>query len=332
MRVGLLKLALFWLGLLVSALATYLAVRDVNFAATWDALRHCNYWWLGPAVATLALSIFVRAIRWRALFGPERRPGLGPITKSMLVGLLFNNVLPARAGELARIVALKSYAGTSRAEATATVVVERLFDVVTLLALLFVFVPWLPHVSWLRAAAVVALVAVVATAMLIALAIYLTRRPAGLVGLFAKLPFLNYRTALRLTTSVVRGLAAIRRPGQATVVFGWTILSWFVLGLSFWFLMLGFDLDLSPLAGLLVVIATGLAFVVPAAPGAVGVFEAAGLAATSAYGIANSRALAYVLVLHAINVVPLVFAGLAVLATGRGRQRLRPRFSISTRQ
>jgi uncharacterized membrane protein YbhN (UPF0104 family) len=78
--------------------------------------------------------------------------------------------------------------------------------------------------------------------------------------------------------------------------------------------MIGFHLHLSVLAGLLVAIATGLSFIVPAAPGSVGVFEAAGLASTSAYGIPNSQALAYVLVLHALNVLPFLIAGLAVLA------------------
>jgi uncharacterized membrane protein YbhN (UPF0104 family) len=68
---------------------------------------------------------------------------------------------------------------------------------------------------------------------------------------------------------------------------------------------------------MLIAIATGLSFVIPAAPGGVGVFEAAGLAATGAYGVSQSRALAYVLVLHAVNVVPFMIAGLVVLATGR---------------
>jgi uncharacterized protein (TIRG00374 family) len=67
-------------------------------------------------------------------------------------------VLPARAGEAARVVALNRTSGTSIVEATATVVVERLFDVLCLLGLLFVLAHWLPHVTWLRAAAVLAVV------------------------------------------------------------------------------------------------------------------------------------------------------------------------------
>jgi len=303
--------------LLISALFAYLAVRNVEWRATWTALRQTNYWSLGPAGAALGFSVLFRAVRWQTLFRREERPALAPVTKAMLVGLLFNIILPARAGEAVRVVALRSYAGTSVAETTATVVIERLFDILSLLALLFLCVPWLPHVTWLRAAVVVSLVAVACTVMLVAIVMHLGRGPGALGALLVRLPFLNHEIVGRLTTSVAHGLIALRRPRQAAAALAWTVLSWLVLGLAFWFLMIGFHLHLSVLAGLLVVIATGLSFMVPAAPGGVGVFEAAGLAATSAYGISNSRALAYILVLHAVNVLPFMIAGIAVLATGR---------------
>ena len=50
-------------------------------------------------------------------------------------------------------MALRYYAGVSLAESTATIVVERVFDVLSLLLLLLVTAPWLPHVAWLRTAA-----------------------------------------------------------------------------------------------------------------------------------------------------------------------------------
>jgi glycosyltransferase 2 family protein len=310
--------------LLLSVVFGYLAVRNVYWNATWTALEHCSYWWLLPTGVAFAVSVFLRAVRWRSLFRHEERPDLRPIAKAMLVGLFFNTILPARSGEAARIVALKSYSGTSSAETTATVVVERVFDVLSLLALLFVCVPWLPHVTWLRAAAVVALIAIVGVLILVVLVAQLGRgAPRKLVGILTKLPFLTDAVVVQLVASVVDGLAALRRPRQAAAGLAWTILSWVVLGLAFWFLIIGFHLHLSVLAGLLVVIATGLSFIVPAAPGGVGVFEAAGLAATSAYGISHSRAIAYILVLHAVNLVPFLVAGLVVLASGQWRPRRR---------
>jgi glycosyltransferase 2 family protein len=292
----------------------YVAVRGVDFDAAWRALRASNYWWLVPSLAALATSVLLHAIRWRVLFDPERRPSLGSLTKATLIGFFFNIVLPTRAGEAARIVALKHYAGTSMAESTATVVVERIFDVGVLIALLFALVAWLPHVSWLEPAAVLAFACLAAVVVLSLFARRLSGRPTpSWLNVLARLPGLREETVSRLTRNVAHGLATLRRPRQALAALGWTFLSWFVLGLSFWFLMIGFDLGLSPLAGLLVVIATGLAFIIPSAPAAVGVFEAAGLAATSAYGVPRSQAFAYVLVLHLLNVVPYLVAGLLLL-------------------
>jgi uncharacterized membrane protein YbhN (UPF0104 family) len=82
---------------------------------------------------------------------------------------------------------------------------------------------------------------------------------------------------------------------------------------SFWFLTLGFDLDVPPLAGLLVVIAINLAMILPSSPAAIGVFEAATIVALTAYGISESDALSYALVLHALNFVPYVVVGSLVL-------------------
>jgi uncharacterized protein (TIRG00374 family) len=300
--------------LLLSAFLGYLAVRNVNWSATWAALRESNYWWVVPALFALAAAVALRVLRWRVLFRREQRPPYGPLTKSTLIGLLFNVVLPGRVGEAARIVALKSYAGTSAIESTATIVVERLIDVLTLLALLFIFEPWFPTISWLKAAGFVALAGIGVMVVLIAVAVHLYREPSPrLMRSLARLPVLTEARLEHATANLSHGLTAIRRPAQAAAAVGWTVGSWFVLALSFWFLTIGFHLHLSPLSGLLVVIATSLVFILPTAPGAAGVFEAAGLAATSAYGVPTSQALAYVLVLHLLNLLPYILAGLFVL-------------------
>jgi uncharacterized membrane protein YbhN (UPF0104 family) len=203
------------------------------------------------------------------------------------------------------------------------VIVERLFDVSSLIVLLFAVLAWLPHVSWLKPAAIVAFVSLAAVLALIVFGRLASDRPRPLgVSLLARIPGLREETISRLTANVVHGLATLGRPRQAFAALGWTFLSWLLLGLSFWFLMIGFDLGLSPLAGLLVVIATGLAFIIPAAPGAVGVFEAAGLAVTSAYGVPRSPALAYVVVLHIVNLAPFIVAGVLLLATDARAARI----------
>jgi uncharacterized membrane protein YbhN (UPF0104 family) len=301
--------------LLVSAVFAYLALRNIRYDETWHVLRSIDYWWLLPAFAAFVLSVVARAARWRVLFEPGRRPPLWETTKATLLGLFFNSVLPLRAGEAARIVALKRYAAVPLAESTATVAVERVFDVLALLLLLFVTTPWLPHVSWLRNAAVLGIVLLVVLVGAIAAVVLLGERPVRfLLRPLVKLPGFHSLDVDSVTVSVNRGLSPLRRPGHGLLGFAWTVGSWLILGLSLWSLMLGFDLHLSFLAALLATVAVGLAFIIPAAPSAVGVFEAAAIASTNAYGIPQSQGLAYALALHALNLVPFIVAGLVLLA------------------
>jgi uncharacterized protein (TIRG00374 family) len=303
-------------GLVVSAVFAYLAARDIRVGQVWAALRASNYWWLVPALAMLAFANLLRAHRWRFLFIRETRPALASAARAMLIGQFFNNILPARAGEAARIVSLRQSSRTSRAEAAGTVLVERAFDVLCVLVLLFVLLPWLPHVSWLWAASVLAIALSAGVVVpVVVLARYGDRPLRAALRALARLRLVRAERAERIAVNLVQGMAALRRPRLALAALGLTAFSWVVLGISAWFVMRGFGLGLSPVAGLLATIATGLGMIIPSSPAAVGVFEAAAIVALNAYGIADSQALSYALVLHALNFFPYVAVGLVLLHT-----------------
>lgn len=296
----------------------YLAVRDVDFGELGQSLRESNYWWLIPAFLTLALGFFMRVLRWRALFSPRTRPELWPTTQALLVGQFFNNIFPLRAGDAARIVALHSLGGSSRAETTATVVIERFFDVLALLLLLFVGLPWFPEVTWIRAAGILGIALTLGLIVaIVVLRVYGERPLHFVLRPLARLPFFFPERVEAAVRNLMQGFIALRSLRLGLVGFLWTLASWLVLAMSFWFVLLGFDLGLSPAAGLLVVVATGLSMIIPSAPAAVGVFEAAAIVALSAYGIPQTHALSYALVVHGLNVLPFVVAGLVVLNVNR---------------
>lgn len=308
------KVGLVWTGFALSAFFTYLAVRDVDWSAVWDALTTSNYWWTIPALALMAVAVLIRAVRWRYLFAVETRPPLGPVVSATLIGYFFNNVLPARAGEAARIVALNQSARTSRVEATATVVAERAYDVVGLLVLFFVLLPWFPDLSWVHPALVLAGVLGIMLALATSVLVLFGDRPfRRLLRPLSRLPLLDIERTERAAANIHRGTASLHRPRLAILAFTLTMASWLLFGLSAWTLMLGFDLGLSPLAGVLVLIATGLASILPASPAGVGVFEAAVLVALRAYDVPKAEALSYALVLHMLYFLPFIAAGAVVL-------------------
>jgi glycosyltransferase 2 family protein len=298
------------LGALVTLVLLYFSVRGLDLHAAWRAARSSTPLWLLPSFGALAAAIVLRAARWRVLFAAPGRPGLRPTLSAYLVGLFFNGILPLRAGEAARIVALARRTGRPTAEVTATVVVERLLDVVSLLALLLASAPWLPHLTWLRAAAIVA---AAAGAGVLAAAVLLLRfgdRPLELLlRPLALLPGIDRPRAREAARAAGRGLVVLRSPRTAGVACGLTLASWLALAISCWTLTLAFHLHLPLLAGLLVVVATNLGQVLPSSPAALGVFEAATLVALSAYGVARAPALSYAVFLHVLNLLPFLAAG-----------------------
>ena len=298
----------------------YVAVRNAP-GETWQALRDTRYAWLVPSLALLVLAFLVRAVRWWWLFAPERRPPLLTVVKALYVGYLANNLLPARAGEAARVVALNRAAQTPLAEVTATALIERTFDVLSLVLLLFASVPWLPPVAWLRGAAFLGGVVLVGIGVVaVAVAVWHDRPLQPLARALGRLPFVPPGYVDRAPGEFVLGLAGLLRPRVALGAFAWTTASWMLLGISYWCAMLAFDLGLSPLAGELVVIGIGLALILPSSPAAIGVFEAATVVVVGAYGIEDSTALSYALVLHLLNVVPFLVVPLPLLAVRRVRR------------
>ena len=310
-------------GFVVTAVCMYRAVRGVALEDAHDALRDSDLRWVVATLPVFALAIVLRAVRWWSLFAAAQRPPLRAVTYALLVGFFFNNILPARAGEAARVIALHKRAGSPKAEAVGTIVVERLFDVIALLIVLFASYPWLPELSWLRAAAIVGAVVM---AVLLALSFVIVRYDERAVHwLLSPLRRIKREAvAVRLEPAAInatRGLVALRTPRIAARGMALTIASWGVLGASYWILTLAFHLDMPFVAGILVMIATNLSLALPSSPAALGVWEAATVVALRAFGVPQAEALTYGLVLHLINLVPFLIIGCGLLGPGALRRR-----------
>ena len=315
------RAVLAWIGLASSLAFGYLAARGVDAPKVWDALTGSDYGWLAPALLALGLTVYIRALRWRYVFEPASRPPTGPVLASLLVGYFFNNILPVRAGEVVRVVTLHRWAGTSRAEAAGTVVVERVLDVMSLLVLLFVTAPFLPDISWIaRAEALAAVLVVGLIVSFFVLARYGDRPARAVLRPLARFSRISLETTERAGRNLTLGFVAMRDVRLAAIAFVLTMLSWLALAMSAWLLFFAFDLDLGYEAAILVVITTNLAQVIPSSAAAVGVFEAAVQVALGPFDVDQNVGLSYALLFHALNVLPFLIVGYLVLhrKTARG--------------
>jgi len=298
----------------VTLLFCYFALSGVHLGRAWHALRTSEYVWLLPALVALALSLLARALRWQALFAPGRRPPFGSVFVSMMIGYLFNNILPARAGEVARIVVLNQRTSAEPVEIVGTVVLERVFDVLGILLIFFVAEPWLPSVGWFHAAAIAAGVLVLAIAgCAVALAVYGERGLWLLLRPLRRLPFISSERLERAVKELTYGLSALRYPRVAMLGLFWTVVAWMLTAALAYFVSLAFYPNLPFAAGMLVTVAVGLAMILPAPPAAVGVFEGAALIGLEPYGLTHTQALPYALVLHVVNFLPFIVLGFFLL-------------------
>ena len=296
--------------LLVTALFSYIALSDINLSLAWHALRNSNDWWLLGALVAFGLGTAARAWRWRSLFARGRRPPIGPVANAMIVGYFYNNILPARAGEAARIVVLTQRSSTAPAEIVGTVVVERLYDIFVILVIFFAAESWLPHVSWFGAAAVAAIVlALLIAGAAVVLTIYGDRPVRALLRPLRRHSRFSVEGLERTAAEITHGLSGLRDWEVALEAFLWTVAAWLLTALCSYFVALAFHLHVPFACGVLVAVAVGLSMILPSPPAAVGVFEAAALVALNAYGIPYSSALPYALVLHLVNFVPFVLIG-----------------------
>jgi glycosyltransferase 2 family protein len=308
------KLAVRIATVLVTVGFTYLAIHGIDLKRAWKGLQDSDLWWLIPALLAFAGGNVARAMRWRSLFATGRRPPFATTLNAMLIGYLYNNILPARAGEAARVVVLTQRSDAPPVEITATVLLERIYDVGGILIVFLAAQPWLPSVSWFGAATIAAAVLAVCIAVAVTVLVVYGDRPLRVllrpVHRFAPVTEERVERTVAELTKGLSGLHDWRVAGEALV---WTLAAWLMSSLCAYFVALGFHLHIGFAAGILVMVAIGFGMILPAAPAAVGVFEGATLIALEAYGLGRSIGLPYALVLHLVNFLPFVVVGAGLL-------------------
>lgn len=302
-----LRLAWLILSLVLSVGAAWLAAREVSWNEVAAAIARANGWWLLAAPVSAIVTTLLKALRWRALFVP--RPlnvSVWDLFVAIVVGQMFNMALPMRAGDVGR-AAIIGRPGLSRMTALVTVAAEKWVDIVAAVALALGLLPFMTWPDWVRSPLDV--LAAIAVAGIVGLAGLATLRKPIAAALARIEPAERIVQWLRRAW---QGVAALRSPGAALTVAGWTALIWALGALTNW--LVGQALGLSGNAVMwgfvLLVLQVGVA--VPSAPGKIGVFELLTLIALSPFGVEGEIAFAYAVVLHLIVIGPIILGGLAL--------------------
>ena len=291
------------LGIVVSLIAIYFIVVQINLERFISALVGADYRYLIPCIFFLLLGLFTRAIRWRVLLANQL-----PFNRAfsiMNVAYLVNGVLPLRIGEVARIYLTTRVENPIPAMQTAsTIVVERLLDLLAVVIMMLLALTVAPVPQELQVAgAVGAGMAIGGFIVLILVARQREIAERFVAWIVTKLPILDRFKVSEFVKDFIDGLMPILNFSSLSRAIFWTILSWVVSSCAGYILMFAFFQQGDWTATLLFIAAAAFAVALPAVPGNIGTYEASILLALVALGYEQSdTAIAFAITVHAVNV------------------------------
>ena len=304
------KQARFWIGIAISVACLAIVARGIDPQAVGKALVGVNYWWLLPALAIVPPTVYAKALRWRRLFRPRGGLRVAKLYSILMIGYLISSILPARLGDPARAVLANQLENVRTAHALATVIIERLLDVITLLVFLLLILPFVSLPEWLAgSAAVVGLGSVCGFAALLVLGRYRERfLPA--VGRWAtRVPRLRPEFVTTQLGYLLSGFDAFASASNVLAIVGWSVAVWALSVVQNQLVLVAMGIQVPPSAAVMVLVVNALGMLIPSSPGYIGVFHYLTVLTLGVFGVEKNLALSLAIVLHLITFIPLVLLG-----------------------
>lgn len=305
----------FLLGAVAAALLLALSLRGVDFASLAAALSTANYWLLIPASILTLLAFYIRAVRWGVLLRSVKVISNGSLFSATMIGFAANNLLPARLGELVRAWAIWRQEHISRSAAFATVVVERMVDVFSLL--FFFGLSLLLH-PFPREARQGGYVALGLNLILLVMLVLADRNPQAVAGLGKWLSRHSPRRirgrVQSLFENFVTGLGVLRQGGAILQVALYSLLLYAVTLFGIQACLMAFPFATPWYTALVLLVTTTLGFIIAPTPGYVGSIQVACVWSLALFGVPRSEAFSFSLFYHVTQFVPITVVGLWFLA------------------
>lgn len=307
--------------LLVSLLAAVVFawfLSHANLAAVWGQVQRARVDLLVVSFLAVVLTYVIRAWRWRYLLNPIGPTRFRTAFRTTVIGFAALGVLPARAGDVLRPYLLARQEGLSVSATIATILLERVLDLVAVLVLLAMYVWWIADPSTIPPALVrpieisSAMAAAAAIGLMVMMWVLATHpeRIGGVVLTVGRvLPHALAERLSGLACTFSSGFAAARDPRGLAAAIAWSFPLWLALAAEVWLVTIAFDIRM-PFAGTFLLQALLVVGVAAPTPGAVGTYhEAYRIGATTFFGAAEDAAVAAALVTHAISYFPVVLTG-----------------------
>jgi len=345
------KKIIFIAGILISIICSWLFARKIEWSQLSVALKDAKYIYIIPTLILIFVSHYLRAVRWSALIAPIKKVSVLNLFSATMIGFMANCVLPARIGEIIRPVMVAKKEKVKVTASFATVVMERIFDmlcVIVFASLLFFFLPAetlqdksvsvINHVEASTEAVkaeyaneeseagatntikqlkkwsiVMAFFGILAITSLFLLSLYPKKAGAVFEKLLFLFPYHLKDKLVNLLHSFISGLQVFDHKTKLLWIGVLSLIIWFFNATPIYILCYAFDIKLSFAGACFVMVCLCLAIALPQAPGFIGVFHIAVQKTLIIFGVGLSSAQSFAIILWALSVIPVTIVGLLFL-------------------
>lgn len=292
------------IGLLLSTVLVILLFNRIDLARFSTAFLAANYLYILPIVLIVIAGAYLRALRWQWIIRPVKEMKLSNLFAATIIGYAANNLLPARTGEFVRAHAIGRMENASRAAAFATIVVERVFDGLSILVILVCVLPKLkiPVQDWLVAASWLSLLLYLAAIVFILFFNFKKRLALKLVN------FLPARI-LKGFEPLADGFKIIENAGHLTVIAVYSFAIWAVTAVAIWLAALAFGCQLAYLSAVFILILMAFAVILPSAPGFIGTLDVAMVYGLTLFNVPRETALTMTVFYHSLSLLAIIVPG-----------------------
>jgi uncharacterized protein (TIRG00374 family) len=299
----------------------YFTFRGIDIRQVWFNIRQLDSLFIAASAALIVAEFILRAFRWKFLLNANSAPKVNQLFSVLMIGYFSNNIIPLRMGELVRAQLLGTNYNVNRARALATIVIERVCDMLTLLALFGVSVLLYDvFPAWMKQGGILTTILLLAISSLL----YIYRhKAAGIIAQMRSRPSSN-RLSKKLATGMENfglGLGVLTDRKTVIIVLSLSVVIWAVVIVSIDMVLQSFSMQLSLFASIFVAVMVGLGMLLPAPPGNIGVYEGFAMLALVPFGIEREAALSFSLVLHFLELAITMSIGFVCLVREVGSVR-----------
>lgn len=295
---------------MVSIILIYLCVRNIDFKQSVALLKNADISLIIIGISIYIFSYIVRSFRWDYILAPLKKMKFLQSFYYLVFGFFMNNILPLRLGEFVRAIVAGKKLGISRSGVFATIVVERLMDIVIFIIAFFLIAMFVPNIpGWLQKSFI--LCAVLFGFMFIVL-FFMSKDEEKFLNLLAKfhLPEKINDIIKSIFLKFASGLKFFQNKKLFFTVFITSVLVWFIEAYAYQTFFAAFGLKVTAIQCLFVIVTTGIATMLPTAPGFIGAIEGVGMVTLGLFGVEGTVAFTAMAATHFTEMIAIYMLGI----------------------